>query len=131
MSSSHHAQVHLARRSPPNVTKVPLKAPRSAPSSKTLVPPKITIKPAKGNKHLKDDDDNDTFQEDDDDDDMASSFLQFWFVAANTSHLTSYPTAADWVHSAMCEKQIVVPNSSILYCSERSLIPPPSHLVSY
>lgn len=96
MSSSHHAQVHLARRSPPNVTKVPLKAPRSAPSSKTLVPPKITIKPAKGNKHLKDDDDNDTFQEDDDDD-MASSFLQF---------------------CAMCEKQIVVPNSSILYCSE-------------
>lgn len=37
---------------------------------------------------------------------------------------------ADCIHSAMCEKQIVVPNSSILYCSERYpiLLPSIMHL---
>ncbi|KAF6234502.1 hypothetical protein HO173_007127 [Letharia columbiana] len=95
MSSSHHAQVHVTRRSPPNVRKVYVKAPPPVPSSKAPVTPKITIKVAKSTKHPKDDED-DTFQ-DDEDDDIASSFLQF---------------------CAMCEKQILVPNSSILYCSE-------------
>ena len=76
MSSSNHAQVHLARRSSPIVSKVPVKAPRSASSNKLPVTPKITIKVAKGTKHPKDEDEN-PFQ-DDEDDDMASSFLQFW-----------------------------------------------------
>ncbi|CAF9933009.1 hypothetical protein IMSHALPRED_009036 [Imshaugia aleurites] len=111
MSSTHHAQVHIARHSPPTVRKAPVKAPRTASSSKSLVPPKITIKPAKGTKQPKDEDE-DKFQ--DDDDDMASSFLQF---------------------CAMCEKQIVVPNSSILYCSEScrrrdSVIPPTNPYLS-
>ena len=74
MSSSHHAHVHVARHSPPNVRKATVKAPRSAPSSRTPVAP--TIKLAKGTKHPKDLDE-DTFQ-DDEDDDMTSSFLQFW-----------------------------------------------------
>lgn len=99
MSGSHNARVHLSL-SPPNVRKVPVKAsPSPSPSatpSKTAVTPRITIKVAKGTKHHSKDDDHHTFQ-DDQDDDMASSFLQF---------------------CAMCEKQILVPNSSILYCSE-------------
>lgn len=76
MSSSHHAHVHVARHSPPNVRKVPAKAPRSATSSKTPVTPNITIKLAKAAKHAKDQDLD--ASQDDEDDDMASSFLQFW-----------------------------------------------------
>ena len=75
MSSSHHAHLHLARHSPPNMRKGPLKPSRSAPLSKTLVTPNIPLKLAKSNKRPKNQDD-DTLQ--DDDDDMASSFLQFW-----------------------------------------------------
>ena len=78
MSSSHHAQVHVTRRSPStsNVSKVHVKAPRSVPSSKSSAAPKITIKPAKDTKHPKHEDEDTT--QDDEDDDMASSFLQFW-----------------------------------------------------
>lgn len=76
MSGSHHAQVHLARQLPSNVRKVSVKAPPSAFSSKAPVPPKITIKAAKGTKVSKEDQ-GDAFQ-DDEDDEMASSFLQFW-----------------------------------------------------
>ncbi len=82
MSSSHHAQVYVTRRSPSTsiVSKVPVKAPRSVPSSKSSAAPKITIKPAKGTKRPKDEDEDTTQDDDDDDDDddMASSFLQFW-----------------------------------------------------
>lgn len=91
MSSAHYAHVHVARP-PPIVRKVTLKYPRSAPSSKAAVTPNITIKLAKGTPK----DQSHDIPQDDEDDDMAS-FLQF---------------------CAMCEKQIVVPNSSILYCSE-------------
>ncbi|KAK3171052.1 hypothetical protein OEA41_003136 [Lepraria neglecta] len=62
---------------------------------------------AKATKRAKEEDEE-IFE--DDNDDMGSSFLQF---------------------CAMCEKQIVVPNSSILYCSEscrhRDSIMPPTH----
>ena len=75
MSSKHHVNAHVARHSPPNVRKVPVKAPRSAPSSKTPTTPNITIKLAKRTRRSKDQDDDIC---DDDDDDMASSFLQFW-----------------------------------------------------
>ncbi|MCJ1452116.1 hypothetical protein MMC28_002458 [Mycoblastus sanguinarius] len=95
MSSVNHVQPHTARQSPPHVRKTAMKATRSTPSSKSAGTPKITIKGAKQAKQAKEDDE--VASEDDDDDDMESSFLQF---------------------CAMCEKQIVVPNSSILYCSE-------------
>lgn len=73
MSSNHRVHLHLARHSPPNVRKIPVKAVRSAPPSKTPVTPNITIKVAKGAKGH----DQDVCQNDEDDD-MASSFLQFW-----------------------------------------------------
>lgn len=85
MSSGHHARLHVARRSPPNVNKAPIKPPRPAPSSKTAGTPNITLKLAKGTRHPNDHDE-DTVQ-DDQDDDMASSFLQFWSVTAKPSIL--------------------------------------------
>ena len=73
MSSNHHVHVHVARHSLPIVRKIPVKALRSAPPSKTPVIPNITIKVTKHPKEQ----DQDLYQ-DDEDDDMASSFLQFW-----------------------------------------------------
>lgn len=61
------------------------------------------------------------------DDSMGSSFLQFWYVLS-VRFTTIYhkkppppssPIANIESNSAMCEKQIVVPNNSILYCSEK------------
>lgn len=73
MSSNHRLHLHLARHSPPNVRKIPVKAVRSAPPSKTPLTPNITIKLPKGAK-----DHEQGCSQDDEDDDMASSFLQFW-----------------------------------------------------
>ncbi|KAL6717140.1 hypothetical protein ACLMJK_005055 [Lecanora helva] len=94
MSGIHHATAHV-HHSPPHVKKTNTsKAARPGTSSKSAPTPKITIKAAKAAKKAKEEAEE-VFE--DDDDSMASSFLQF---------------------CAMCEKQIVVPNSSILYCSE-------------
>ncbi|KAL2040392.1 hypothetical protein N7G274_006835 [Stereocaulon virgatum] len=102
MSSSQHFHV-TTRHSPPHVRKTA----RSAPSSKSASTPKITIKGVKASRRAKVEDEE-IFE--DDNDDMGSSFLQF---------------------CAMCEKQIAVPNSSILYCSEscrhRDSIIPSTH----
>lgn len=53
-----------------------------------------------------------TNQDEDLGDDMAG-FLQFWFVS-HSVHRSSEVN----VDSATCEKQIVTPGNSILYCSE-------------
>ena len=78
MSTHHHAHLHLARRSPPNVNKVAIKTLRTAPPSKASLTPNITIKPVKGTKHPKNQDEGLPQDDDDEEDDMASSFLQFW-----------------------------------------------------
>lgn len=111
MSSLHHAQSR-ARHSPTLVRKSAIKAARSAPSSKSAGTPKVTIKRAKASKYAKEEEEVFDFE----DDDMGTTFLQYWFVLVlsplRDQVFTSYS-------SAMCEKQILVPNSSILYCSER------------
>jgi len=75
MSSIHNAQTHT-RHSPLGVRKMPTKAARSAPASKGVIPPKITIKGAKASKKAKEEEE--VFEDDDNHDDMESSFLQFW-----------------------------------------------------
>ena len=77
-----------------------------------------SIKGAKG-KSIKEGEQkrNDDISLIDEDDDMGSSFLQYWcgvncILIINYNVLTSFG-------SAMCEKQIIVPNNAILYCSER------------
>lgn len=85
--------------------------------------------------------------------DMAASFLNFWYVIARYLLLieerwesTSVPETlpigpsgpyhccpslhtldirADQLGSAMCERQITVPDNSLLYCSERCAYPLP------
>lgn len=47
--------------------------------------------------------------------DMAASFLQYWYVVMNHRPCRDRVTDS---HSAMCEKQIMTPLNSILYCSE-------------
>lgn len=79
---------HTALRRHPS-KKTALRAARSAPVSKTALNKGIKAKPSKS--------DEDFSVDNFDDDDMSSSFLQY---------------------CAMCEKQIVIPNSSFLYCSE-------------
>jgi len=106
------------------VRKTATKAARSAPS-KSAGTPKITIKGAKASKHAKEDQ-VEIF--DFDDDDMGNTFLQYWCVIVVTPQLNQPLTPYS---SAMCEKQILVPSSSILYCSERylapKLLPPLAH----
>ena len=75
---------------------------------------------------------------------MAASFLNFWYVviflillvclSANPLHSThSLFLRLTLSCSAMCERQITVPDNSLLYCSERSVfayknlsLPPPN-----
>lgn len=115
MTSLHHAQSR-ARHSPTLVRKSAIKAARSAPSSKSAGTPKVTIKRAKASKYAKEEEEEEAEVFDFEDDDMGTTFLQYWFVLVlsplRDQVFTSYS-------SAMCEKQILVPNSSILYCSER------------
>ena len=115
MSSIHNVLHRHAHHSPPHVKKAALKAARSAPSKSALTP-KITIKAAKSSRKVKEEEEE-VFDYDNDDDDMATSFLQFWYSSGSQSMFVSLPAYRN--DSAMCEKQIVVPNASILYCSER------------
>ncbi|MCJ1340850.1 hypothetical protein MMC09_006146 [Bachmanniomyces sp. S44760] len=101
MTTVHHAH---QRTSPPHVKKTATRAQRPAPLTKTFSATKVALKSPKGIKAGSSSSEPSTEQSkynvvdnDDDDDSMATSFLQF---------------------CAMCEKQIVVPNNSILYCSE-------------
>ncbi|MCJ1470604.1 hypothetical protein MMC07_009250 [Pseudocyphellaria aurata] len=91
MSATHNPRAYL-RTSPPHVRKAIARASRPAPLSKSQGVPKASLK---GNKAKTLGREEDTVV--DEEDDMGSSFLQY---------------------CAMCEKQIVVPNNSILYCSE-------------
>ena len=66
---------------------------------------------------------------------MAASFLNFWYVTSNViSLILPVCLSANILHSAhslflrltlscsaMCERQITVPDNSLLYCSERSV----------
>ncbi|MCJ1370893.1 hypothetical protein MMC20_002107 [Loxospora ochrophaea] len=89
MSTIYHAH---QRTSPPHVKKTAVRAQRPVPVSRAFSGSKLASKAVKGKAG-----DDELAEKDDDDDDMAMSFLQY---------------------CAFCEKQIVVPNNSILYCSE-------------
>ncbi|MCJ1258749.1 hypothetical protein MMC24_006582 [Lignoscripta atroalba] len=89
MTTVHHAS---QRTSPPHVKKTALRAQRPAPLLGTFSSPKLGSKGIKSHKVGVEEDVGDH-----EDNNMATSFLQF---------------------CAMCEKQIIVPNNSILYCSE-------------
>ncbi|MCJ1434964.1 hypothetical protein MMC27_004334 [Xylographa pallens] len=87
---------HAHLRSPPYLKKSTAKPHRPA-VSKSPSSPKLAGKAGKNKlaeEHL---------EKEEEDDDMATSFLQY---------------------CAMCEKQIIVPNNSILYCSERYVLTP-------
>ena len=49
---------------------------------------------------------------------MAASFLQFWYVPVDPPSCNTLDPVADLLLSATCERQIVTPNFSLLYCSE-------------
>ncbi|KAA6413700.1 MAG: hypothetical protein FRX48_02061 [Lasallia pustulata] len=88
MTSIHHAH---RRTSPPNVKKTAVRAQRPTPLTRSASSRSVS-KATKAKKQA------DVVVDDEvQDDGMATSFLQF---------------------CAMCEKQILVPNNSILYCSE-------------
>ncbi|KAI4221545.1 MAG: hypothetical protein L6R36_006837 [Xanthoria steineri] len=108
MSTIHHA--HL-RTSPPQARKTAVKAARPA----AFGAPKSFLK---GNGKVKQNRDKPKEKEedpvgchqDDDDDDMATSFLQFCVT---------------------CDRQILVPNNSLLYCSERCKRMDAQHVSDY
>lgn len=70
----------LAARHSPPVRKTGVKAARSAPSTKTAVTPRITIKAAR-TKPAREDDHLFAC----DDDEMTMSFLQYWYVGRDLS----------------------------------------------
>lgn len=74
MPTMHNAH-HYTRSSPPHVRKTAAKAARSAPASKAVVTPKVTVRAAKAVKKANEEEEE-AF--DTDEDDMGSSFLQFW-----------------------------------------------------
>ena len=106
MSTIYHAH---QRTSPPHVKKTAVRAQRPVPVSRAFSGSKLASKAVKGKAG-----DDELAEKDDDDDDMAMSFLQYWYASPS---LVNMPSAN--CCSAFCEKQIVVPNNSILYCSER------------
>lgn len=120
MSATHHALAYHPS-TPPTTTHALRKTTTAAtttrvprPVSKNLGRSKL---PHKGTKAK-------SFPASEEDDSMGSSFLQFWYVLPTLFTAirlkTPPPPIADVKSiSAMCEKQIVVPNNSILYCSER------------
>ncbi|KAL9042360.1 MAG: hypothetical protein Q9180_000652 [Flavoplaca navasiana] len=102
MSTIHYA--HL-RTSPPQARKTAVKAARPA----ALGAPKSFVRVKQSKPKEKEEDP--VFRDDDDDsDDMATSFLQFCVT---------------------CDRQILVPNSSLLYCSERCKRMDAQHVSDY
>ena len=67
-------------------------------------------------KHLQLEDEEDEEPIPLEDDGMTTSFLQYWLVPITITNCQRKYT--DTSGSATCEKQILVPNSSYLYCSE-------------
>lgn len=129
MSSTHHAHAYL-RTSPPAVKKPAVKGPpRSALSSRITASHKLTLrggnkskaKPEKEKergKQKKDVEEEDEGLAEGDKEAMGTSFLQYWYPCRDTAGWGALSLTSE-LDSAMCEKQIVVPNNSILYCSER------------
>ena len=111
MSSIHHA--HL-RASPSHVKKHSAKAARSAPLPKGAA--RVSLKAHTRKSSKEEDEALASEREEEDDNNMASTFLQYWCVSLLFLNIHTHLLIR---HSAMCEKQIVVPNSSILFCSER------------
>lgn len=103
------SSIHPVRTTPVthHMKKTVVRAARSAPVSK------IALKGSKAKASKTEEEGAFTFE---DDDDMVSSFLQFWY--APTMRL-NYQGWLIEPNSAMCEKQMVIPNNSFLYCSER------------
>lgn len=117
MSTNRHAHAYLPSprpppRPPPRVRKTSTKVSRPAPSSNSTsrlktAPHKINNNPLRNGEEIVMDED-----------DMGSSFLQYWLVQFVLYGLLVHLVLIG-LHSAMCERQIVVPNNSILYCSEK------------
>ncbi|KAL8968469.1 MAG: hypothetical protein Q9183_002447 [Haloplaca sp. 2 TL-2023] len=107
MSSTHHANL---RTSPPHARKIAVKAARPAPlgASKTTI--KGHSKSKKSLDKSKEKGEEETFKYQDFDDDMPASFLQFCVT---------------------CDRQILVPNNSLLYCSERCKRMDAEHVSDY
>ncbi|MCJ1248027.1 hypothetical protein MMC30_005242 [Trapelia coarctata] len=115
MTSIHHAH---QRTPPPHLKKTVARSHRSSVLPRALSSPKLAYPKSGKSKPVPD-----SVAVGDDDDDMATSFLQYWYAGTPP---------------AMCEKQILVPNNSILYCSERcrrkdgeNHVSPDSYLSSY
>ncbi|KAL8723054.1 MAG: hypothetical protein Q9225_000596 [Loekoesia sp. 1 TL-2023] len=112
MSSIHYAH---HRTTPPSARKSFVKTARLASSGA----PKVSFK---GNGKIKQTTDKPKEKEsevqvdDEDDDDMAISFPQFWSVGLWRVE-TSLQKLIE--NSTTCDRQILVPKTSLLYCSER------------
>ncbi|KAL8928711.1 MAG: hypothetical protein Q9172_000774 [Xanthocarpia lactea] len=131
MSSVHHA--HL-RTSPPQARKSAVKAARPAAlgAPKSFFRSNCKVKQGRDKSKGKGEeviDCNDTAAAaaDDDDDDMATSFLQFWYNLINTGTWLSRLTH----DSVTCDRQILVPKNSLLYCSERCKRMDAQHVSDY
>ena len=61
---------------------------------------------------------------DDDEDSMAVSFLNYWYVHTHPPRPCCVRLQALTPCSTVCEKQIVVPSNTVLYCSERCVHSP-------
>ncbi|KAL8707873.1 MAG: hypothetical protein Q9220_007157 [cf. Caloplaca sp. 1 TL-2023] len=109
MSSIHHANL---RTSPPHTRKTPVKAGRPAP----LGVSRVSFKGPSRTKHCTDQTKEKEAEavvdqyDDKDDNTMTTSFLQFCVT---------------------CDRQILVPNSSLLYCSERCKRMDAEHVSDY
>lgn len=130
MSSTHHAHAYL--RTSPSIGKKPaVKGSRFTLAAKTAVSNRFAVKGNKSKIKLEKEsgrgqaineiDEGDASFGEGDQEEMGTTFLQYWYI-----HYLLRPKMGDGfllltmiVISAMCEKQIVVPNNSILYCSER------------
>ncbi|KAI4133369.1 MAG: hypothetical protein LQ338_000269 [Usnochroma carphineum] len=112
MSSTHYAHLRI---SPSSARKVVVKTARSGPLS---APVKATVKGSGKVKQTTDkvkEEDPEILVAEDEDDDMTTGFLQFWcgYVAADA--LAQMLMSS----STTCDRQILVPKDSLLYCSER------------
>ncbi|KAI4246023.1 MAG: hypothetical protein L6R40_002239 [Gallowayella cf. fulva] len=124
MSSIRHAQ-HPT--SPPQSRKAAVKAARPALLGASKSFSKSNGKGKQGKAKPKEQEEEAIDNDDGDEDDMAISFLQFWY-------------GIDWIEtklggltggSVTCDQQILVPNNSLLYCSERCKRMDAQHVSDY
>lgn len=114
MSSTHYAH----RTSPPSARKSVVKTARLTSSGALKVSFKGNGKVKQAGDRPKDND-SEILIDDEDDDDMAISFPQFWSVELWRGTI-SHQKLTD--NSTTCDRQILVPKNSLLYCSERYVL---------